>query len=31
MVNIVATAGWLTYVVTLCIKFMIHRFKANAK
>lgn len=31
MVNIVATAGWLTFVVTLCIKFLIHRFKANAK
>lgn len=31
MVNIVATAGWLTYVVTLCIKFLIHRFKTTAK
>ncbi|MCA1773093.1 MAG: hypothetical protein LC677_10990 [Halomonas sp.] len=29
--NIVATAGWLTYVMTLCIKFLIHRFKSSAK
>ncbi|QNI02973.1 hypothetical protein HXW73_08535 [Halomonas sp. SH5A2] len=29
--NIVATAGWLTYVMTLFIKFLIHRFKSTAR
>jgi hypothetical protein len=29
--NIVATAGWLTYVMTLFIKFLIHRFKSTTR
>lgn len=29
--NILATAGWTTYVMTLFIKFVIHGFKAKAK
>ncbi|WP_447044163.1 hypothetical protein [Vreelandella sp. H-I2] len=29
--NILATAGWTTYVMTLFIKFVIHGFKAKTK